>query len=115
MTKRLLPVLIGLLFVGACGDKKSSSGGAKSSKVASCKASFSCTEYENTDQMGGEDGLRKLCENPAIGGTFAMAACPTDKLVGSCTNEFKVELYYAESGMSAADIEKMCPGQFKKP
>lgn len=103
------------ILAAACGDKggggsTSASAAATGGKVASCDAAtkfFSCKEYGPKNvEAAGMDFLKKLC-SPEMG-EFKEAACPTAKIIGTCTSSEGKSIYYEGYPGTMADAEKTC-------
>ena len=95
-------IVVALMFVIACS--KSSD---KPKQVASCNMPKlgSCREYNNNNLALGSDSLAKLCE---AAGTFAMTACPTDKLLGSCAKPEGKDYFYEDYVGDTSKLEADC-------
>lgn len=125
-----LVFLAALSFAG-CKDKPASEGdkpeqkadekpekkadekpGQKEGKIASCNLVSQeslCRQYgaANVEAVGEKD-LKSLCDG--LKGEFKMAACPTDKRVGSCVTPEGTKVFYTEGGfpVTADKAEKAC-------
>jgi hypothetical protein len=106
-------IAIVLLVVAACG-KGSSSGG----KVASClsESMHSCVEYNDANLAIGSDHIAKLCTTLDSAAKFAMTACPTANVIGTCKRNEGKDVFY--TGYANADgVAESCKamgGTFSK-
>ncbi len=88
--------------------------GAPAGQSAHCDTiatTSTCREYRPIAvEAAGQDSLRSLC---GIGsGTFALGACPTDGLVGTCDSPEHIERYYSRgsSAFTAQTAQAGCAG-----
>ena len=83
-----LPIAIALvLTLAACGKDDSKDKGYRAGEVASCNMPSvqTCEEYRGANLAAGEDNLARLCQAGGISSAeFAMKACPTEHVVGTC-------------------------------
>ena len=104
-----------LLALAACGsksDSKTSDKPAADDKVASCNqaTAHACREYRGDNLALGTDSIKKLCEAGAAiaPSTFALTACPTDKVSGTCSKPEGKDFFYDGYPIAMADAEKQC-------
>jgi hypothetical protein len=98
-------IVVVLVFVIACASK--SSDKASGAKVASCNVPKlgTCREYNGNNLALGSESLAKLC---TLGGSFAMSACPTDKLLGSCSKPEGKDYFYEDYVGDTSKLEADC-------
>jgi hypothetical protein len=105
--KILIVSLVAYLI--ACGSKSSEDKSRSDEKIASCNMPKlgTCREYNSNNLALGSGSLAKLCGTGTTG-TFAMIACPTDKLVGSCAKPESKDYFYEGYIGDAARLEGDC-------
>lgn len=107
-------VLLLLILIALFGcNKKSASG-----KVASCnmEAVHSCREYRDANLALGVESLEKLCTGVVSSAKFSEAACPTARVIATCTKPEGKDFFY-EGYESPQQIEESCKqmgGAFSK-
>lgn len=111
-------VLFVCVIAAGCGNKKSSGAGGSSSggggdAVASCRSDsmHGCREYRGGNLAAGSDNLAQLCTVVDKASVFAMTACPTANVIGTCTKPEGKDFYYQGYDLEpVADLEKSCTG-----
>jgi len=98
-----ISVLASILAMASCG--KSNGDAPAAGKVASCAmmSEHQCREYNERNLALGAEMLQKLCMAPAV---FALSACPTTDVIGTCTTREAKDIFY--KGATDADLEKQC-------
>src|SRR3954452_20517905 len=106
---RKLSLIACIVVAVGCGKKPAAGGG--DDKVASClsESMHGCREYRGANLAAGSDNLAKLCTVVDKAAKFAMTACPTANLIGSCAKPEGKDLYYQGYDIEpVADLEKNC-------
>jgi hypothetical protein len=104
-----MTLVLAMLAITACGKQSS---GPQTGDVASCDlpGSGNCRQYNAANLAAGSDNLAKLC-SIAKTATFAMRACPTANLTGSCAQKEHTDYYYASYPIPAEELEMACRTQ----
>ncbi len=108
---KLASIVCTLALLSAC--KNSSNKGAEPAgggKVASClmESMQSCREYRDGNLAAGTDSLQKLCTAVVSSAKFTETACPTAKLIATCTKPEGKDYYYEGYMDPAPKLEESC-------
>lgn len=97
---------LGLVIAAGCGKDKGKS--ADDGKVASCNVDtlFTCREYRGGNLALGTKQLAELCTTLVSTAKFTETACPTVRLIGTCTKPEGKDFFY--EGYEGGDVAKSC-------
>lgn len=98
-----LALLVIVIALSACSEKEG--------KVASCnmEAAHSCREYRDDNLALGVESLQQLCTVVVSTAKFSETACPTARVIGTCTKPEGKDFFY-EGYEGSQGLEASCKG-----